>query len=90
MTSTNTLNAEVLRRFPRIVFSVVAVAMGVYIAHNLKPGPILLTPLIALLGVSLYSDRRSSAGAAGALCAIMAVAGLVAGSRVLLAVLFVT
>jgi signal transduction histidine kinase len=81
---------SVLRRFPRSVFSVVAVAIGVYIAHNLQPGPILLTPLIALLGVSLYSDRRSSAVAAGAVCAILAVAGLIAGSGALLAVLFVT
>jgi signal transduction histidine kinase len=78
-----------LRRFPRLVFGVVAVATGVYVAHRLPPGPILLTPLIALLGVSLYSDRRSSAVCAGALCASLAVAGLVAGSGLLLAVLFV-
>ena len=80
---------SVLRRFPRLVFSVVAVATGVYIAHRLPPGPILLTPLIALLGVSLYSDRRSSAFCAVALSAILAVAGLVAGSGLLLAALLV-
>src|SRR4051812_44751929 len=78
-----------LRRRPRAVFGVVAVAVGAYVAHDLPPGPILLTPLLALLGVSLYSDRRSSAICAGALCAILAVAGLVGGSGLLLALLFV-
>ena len=78
-----------LRRFPAAVFSVVAVAIGVWVAHRLPPGPILLTPLIALLGVSLSSDRRSSAVAAAALCATLAVAGFIGGTGLLLAVLFV-
>ena len=83
------MSLALLRRWPRIVFGVVAVMIGVYVAHRLPPGPILLTPLLALLGVSLYSDRRSSAICAGALCAILAVAGVAAGSGLLLAVLFV-
>src|SRR5215203_520850 len=83
------MSLSLLRRYPRSVFGVVAVAIGVYVAHGLPPGPILLTPLLALLGVSLYSDRRSSAICAGALCASLAVAGLAAGSGLLLAALFV-
>jgi signal transduction histidine kinase len=83
------MSLALLRRWPRAVFGVVAVAVGVYVAHDLPPGPILLTPLLALLGVSLYSDRRSSAICAGALCAILAVGGLVGGSGLLLALLFV-
>ena len=83
------MSLALLRRRPRVVFGVVAVAVGVYVAHELPPGPILLTPLLALLGVSLYSDRRSSAICAGALCLILALAGLVAGSGLLLALLFV-
>lgn len=83
------MSLALLRRWPRMVFGVVAVMIGVYVAHRLPPGPILLTPLLALLGVSLYSDRRSSAICAGALCAILAVAGVAAGSGLLLAVLFV-
>jgi signal transduction histidine kinase len=78
-----------LRPSPRVVFGVVAAAIGVYVAQRLPPGPILLTPLLALLGVSLLSDRRSSAICAVALCAIFAAAGLVAGSGLLLALLFV-
>src|SRR5215203_2030093 len=69
------MSLSLLRRYPRSVFGVVAVAIGVYVAHGLPPGPILLTPLLALLGVSLYSDRRSSA--------------ICAGSGLLLAALFV-
>jgi signal transduction histidine kinase len=77
-----------LRRFPRAVFGVTVAAVGLYVARHMPLGPILLTPLIALLGVSLCSDRRSSAIAAGVLCAVLAIAGLVAGSGVLLAVFF--
>jgi signal transduction histidine kinase len=77
-----------LRRFPRAVFSVTVAAAGVYVARHMPFGPILITPLIALLGVSLCSDRRSSAIAAGVLCAVLAIAGLVAGSGLLLAVFF--
>jgi signal transduction histidine kinase len=82
------MSLGLLRRWPRAVFGVVAAAVGLYVARGHSPGPILLTPLLALLGVSLYSDRRSSAICAGALCAILAVAGLVAGTGLLLALLF--
>ena len=74
------MSLALLRRWPRAVFGVVAAAVGLYVARGHSPGPILLTPLLALLGVSLYSDRRSSAICAGALCASLAVAGLVAGT----------
>jgi signal transduction histidine kinase len=77
-----------LRRFPRAVFTVTVAAVGLYVARHMPFGPVLLTPLIALLGVSLCSDRRSSAIAAGVLCAVLAIAGLIAGSGVLLAVFF--
>lgn len=77
-----------LRRFPRAVFGVTVAAVGLYVARHMPLGPILLTPLIALLGVSLCSDRRSSAIAAGVLCTVLAIAGLVAGSGLVLAVFF--
>jgi signal transduction histidine kinase len=77
-----------LRRFPRAVFGVTVAAVGLYVARHMPSGPILLTPLIALLGVSLCSDRRSSAIAAGVLCAVLGIAGLVAGSGLVLAVFF--
>ncbi|MDX6703570.1 MAG: hypothetical protein QOF26_3796 [Baekduia sp.] len=78
-----------LRRYPRAVLGVSVAAVGLYVAGDQPYGPILLTPLIALLGVSLGSDRRSSAIAAGVLCAVLAIAGLVAGSGVTLSVFFV-
>src|SRR4051812_45745002 len=55
------MGLAVLARFPRAVFGVVAAAVGLYIALKLAYGPILLTPLIALVGVSLCSDRASAA-----------------------------
>jgi signal transduction histidine kinase len=78
-----------LRRFPRQVFLVVVAAVSAYIARDMSFGPILLTPLIALLGVSLTTDWRTSAAAAALLCASLAAAGLIAGSGLVLPVIFV-
>jgi hypothetical protein len=61
----------------------------VYIARDMSYGPVLLTPLIALLGVSLCADWRSSAAAAAVLCAALAAAGLIAGRGLVLSVVFV-
>jgi signal transduction histidine kinase len=77
-----------LRRFPRGALVVVVAAVTAYVARDMSPGPILLTPLIALLGVSLQVGWRSSAIAAAGLCAALALAGLIAGSGVVLAVVF--
>jgi signal transduction histidine kinase len=78
-----------LRRFPRGVFAVAVAAVSVYIARDMSYGPVLLTPLIALLGVSLCADWRSSAAAAAVLCAALAAAGLIAGRGLVLSVVFV-
>src|SRR4051794_40165427 len=77
-----------LRRFPRGAFLVIVAAVSAYIARDMSFGPILLTPLIALLGVSLCTDWRTSATAAALLCAALATAGLIAGSGVVLPVVF--
>src|SRR4051794_20724324 len=78
-----------LRRFPRGAFVVVVVGVVAYVARDMSFGPILLTPLIALLGVSLCADWRTAAAAAAVLCAALATAGLIAGSGLVLPVVFV-
>src|SRR3954469_10056722 len=65
-----------LRRFPRGVFLVIVAAVSAYVARDMSFGPILLRPLIALLGVSLSTDWRSSATAAALLITALAAAGL--------------
>jgi signal transduction histidine kinase len=76
-----------VRRFPRGAFLVVVAGVGAYVARDMSPGPILVTPLLALLGVSLCADWRSSAAAAAVLCAALAAAGAIAGSGLELSVI---
>lgn len=78
-----------LPRFPRTAFAAVVAAVVVYIARDMPPGPILLAPLIALLGLSLRTDLRRSATAGGALCLALAAAGLIAGTGLVLGLIFV-
>jgi signal transduction histidine kinase len=78
----STLALAGLRRYPRAVFVAVVAGVGVYVAHDVAPGPILVAPLIALLGVSLCAGWRAAAVAAVALFAALAAAGLIAGSGI--------
>ncbi|MDT4894220.1 MAG: hypothetical protein QOE97_3255 [Pseudonocardiales bacterium] len=76
------------RRAPRLVLSVIIIALGCYVGRNYPNGPILATGLIALLSLSWQSDRRTTIVGATALCIVLAIAGAVAGGGAALVALF--
>jgi signal transduction histidine kinase len=79
-----------VRRAPRAVLAFATAVGGAYVAYGAAPGPVLAVPLVALVAVSVRGDRRSAAVGAVVLCAVLAVAGMVAGLGVALAGWFVS
>jgi signal transduction histidine kinase len=76
------LSLAAVRRAPRAVLAFATAVGGAYVASGAAPGPVLAVPLVALVAVSVRGDRWSAAVGALFLCAVLAVARIVAGSGV--------
>lgn len=66
------------RRWPRVVVAVITIVLGCYVGRRYPNGPVFVTGWIALFAVSWETRRRTALLAAGGLCLVLSVVGLVA------------